>query len=228
MVRSRVLKFSASGLTWVFDLDNTLHNASPHIFPHLNRAMTRYLQDHLELDEFAANRLRDHYWQRYGATLQGLVRHHGTDPAHFLWHTHQFPALESMVLRERGLRAALKRLRGRKIVYSNAPAFYARAVLGLLGIEDLFEVVYCIEGAGYHPKPDPHGFYRLFRQQGLAPARCVMVEDSLANLKTAKRLGMKTVLVGTGSKRVAGVDASLRSVLQLPRAQRKLRNTSGR
>jgi len=222
------LKFFKGGVTWVFDLDNTLHNASPHIFPHLNRAMTQYLQDHLTLDEVAANQLRDHYWRRYGATLQGLVRHHGTDPEHFLWHTHQFPALERMVLRERGLRAALKRLTGRKIVYSNAPAFYARAVLRLLGIEDLFEVVFCIEGAAYYPKPDPQGFYRLFRLQRLSPARCVMVEDSLANLKTAKRLGMKTVLIGAAPKRVAGVDVSLRSVLQLPRIQRKLRNISGR
>lgn len=210
------------GMTWVFDLDNTLHNASPHIFPHLNRAMTQYLQDHLVLDEAAANSLRDHYWRRYGATLQGLVRHHGTDPQHFLWHTHQFVALERMVIREPGLRSALKRLRGRKIVYSNAPAFYVGEVLRLLRIGDLFDEVFSIEGAGFRPKPDPHGFRRLMRMQRLAPAGSVMVEDSLANLKTAKRLGMKTVLVGAAAKRVAGVDVSVRSVLQLPHMQRRL------
>lgn len=217
------MKQSRRGLTWVFDLDNTLHNASPHIFPHLNHAMTQYLQDHLGLDAEEANQLREHYWHRYGATLQGLVRHHGTDPAHFLWQTHQFPALEHMVLRERGLRSALKRLRGRKIVYSNAPAFYAEAVLRLLKVYDLFDVVFSIEGAGYRPKPDAQGFYRLFRSQRLLPRNCVMVEDSLVNLKTAKKLGMKTVLIGPLRKRVAGVDVSLRSVLELPRAQRKLR-----
>jgi putative hydrolase of the HAD superfamily len=217
------MRISGHEFTWVFDLDNTLHNAAPHIFPHLNHAMTRYVQEHLGLDAEAANHLRDHYWKRYGATLQGLVRHHGTDPDHFLWHTHQFPALERMVLRERGLRSALKRLRGRKIVYSNAPAFYARAVLRLLKVDDLFDAVFSIEGAGYHPKPDALGFYRLFRSQRLLPRNCVMVEDSLANLKTAKRLGMQTVLVGTARKRVAGVDVSLRSVLELPKAQQKLR-----
>lgn len=217
------MRKSRGGLTWVFDLDNTLHNASQHIFPHLNRAMTQYLQDHLALDEVAANRLRDHYWQRYGATLQGLVRHHGTDPDHFLWHTHQFPALERMVLRQRGLRAALQLLRGSKIVYTNAPAFYAEAVLRLLRVDDLFLGVFSIEGAAYHPKPDARGFYRLFRAWRLSPQRCVMVEDSPGNLRTAKRLGMKTVLIGPAPKRVAGVDVSLRSVLQLPDAQRKLK-----
>ncbi len=68
---------------WIFDLDNTLHNATPHIFPHINRSMTAYLQEHLQLDEAEANDLRMHYWQRYGATLSGLIRHHGTESGSF-------------------------------------------------------------------------------------------------------------------------------------------------
>lgn len=207
----------------MFDLDNTLHNAGAHIFPHMNRAMTQYLQDHLDLDEAGANALRERYWLRYGATLQGLVRHHGADPAHFLWHTHQFPALHQMVLRQRGLRAALQRLPGRKLVYSNAPAHYIHRVLELLGIADLFEEVFTIEHAGYRPKPDAHGFRLLFRRMRLNPSRCIMVEDTLANLKTAKRLGMKTVLVGAPPKRPGCVDLSVRSVLELPRAQGRIR-----
>lgn len=207
----------------MFDLDNTLHNAGTHIFPHMNRAMTQYLQDCLNLDEAGANALRERYWLRYGATLQGLMRHHGTDPGHFLWHTHQFPALHQMVLRQRGLRAALQRLPGRKLVYSNAPAHYIHRVLELLGIADLFEEVFTIEHAGYRPKPDAHGFRRLFRRMRLNPADCIMVEDTLANLKTAKRLGMKTVLVGALPKRPGCVDLSVKSVLELPRAQRRIR-----
>lgn len=207
----------------MFDLDNTLHNAGAHIFPHMNRAMTQYLQDCLNLDEAGANALRERYWLRYGATLQGLMRHHGTDPGHFLWHTHQFPALHQMVLRQRGLRAALQRLPGRKLVYSNAPAHYIHRVLELLGIADLFEEVFTIEHAGYRPKPDAHGFRRLFRRMRLNPADCIMVEDTLANLKTAKRLGMKTVLVGALPKRPGCVDLSVKSVLELPRAQRRIR-----
>ncbi len=207
----------------MFDLDNTLHNAGAHIFPHMNRAMTQYLQDNLSLDEAGANELRERYWLRYGATLQGLMRHHGTDPDHFLWHTHQFPALHQMVLRQRGLRAALQRLPGRKLVYSNAPAHYIHRVLELLGIADLFEEVFTIEHAGYRPKPDTQGFRRLFRRMRLNPSRCIMVEDTLANLKTAKRLGMKTVLVGALPKRPSCVDLSVKSVLELPRAQRRIR-----
>jgi putative hydrolase of the HAD superfamily len=79
---------------WLFDLDNTLHDATPHIFPHINRAMAAYIREHLGVDDDEATRLRLEYWQRYGATLLGLMRHHGTDPQHFLCHTHQFPDLK--------------------------------------------------------------------------------------------------------------------------------------
>lgn len=190
-------------VAWIFDLDNTLHNATPHIFPHINRAMTAYLQQHLQLDEQAAGELRRSYWQRYGATLLGLMRHHGTDPRHFLWHTHQFPDLRRMVVREPQLRHALRRLPGRKFVFSNAPVHYARAVLRVLGIGSLFDAVFSIERVGFRPKPDAHGFLRLCRTHHLRPRRCIMVEDSLENLRTAKRLGMKTVWV-SGAERAPG------------------------
>ena len=83
--------------TWLFDLDNTLHDARPHIFPHLNRAMTDYVRTHIGCDEEEANRLRDDYWNRYGATMLGLVRHHGADPNHFLRETHRFADLPAQV-----------------------------------------------------------------------------------------------------------------------------------
>src|SRR3954468_4948788 len=180
---------------WVFDLDNTLHNASPHIFPHINRAMTTYLQTHLGLDEAGAGELRQHYWQRYGATLIGLMRNHATDPQHFLRATHDFPSLESMVVREPGLRATLARLLGRKLVFSNAPVHYATAVLHILGIADLFDDVLSIEHTRYRPKPDSYGFLKLFRRNRVRARSCIMVEDTLVNLKTAKKLGMSTVYV---------------------------------
>jgi len=207
---------------WVFDLDNTLHDATPHVFPHINRAMTRYLMEHLALDEAAANALRQYYWRRYGATLLGLMRHHGTDPHHFLWHTHQFPQLEPMLVFQRGLRHMLEHLPGQKVVFSNAPAHYSHAVLEVLGIADLFVRVYAVEDTRFRPKPASFGFLRILREQRVAPSRAIMVEDSLANLRTARRLGMKTVWVTSARKSPPFVDVRVRSVLQLPRVLNKL------
>jgi putative hydrolase of the HAD superfamily len=202
---------------WIFDLDNTLHDASAHVFPHINREMTRYLMKHLELDETAACQLRRHYWEIYGATLHGLMRHHGTDPHHFLHHTHQFPLLENMVLKTRGLRQALNRLGGRKVVFTNAPIAYAERVLRLLGIRRCFEHVFSIESTRFQPKPAHTGFMRILAELKAPATRCVMVEDSLPALKTAKSLGMKTVFINPQARRPAYVDARLNSVLALPK-----------
>ena len=208
---------------WVFDLDNTLHNASPHIFPHINSAMTAYLQTHLGLDATAAGELRRHYWQRYGATLIGLMRHHAIDPEHFLRATHDVDDLPAKIVREPALRATLQRLPGRKLVFSNAPAHYAAAVMQALGIADLFDDVFSIEHTGYRPKPDSFGFLRLFHRNRVRADRCVMVEDTLANLKTAKKLGMATVWVARSAKTPGYVDLSVRNLMQLPRLAWRLR-----
>jgi len=203
--------------TWIFDLDNTLHDARPHVFPHINRSMTAYLQAALGLDETAAGELRRHYWQRYGATLLGLIRHHDTDPRHFLAATHQFPDLARMLVREPGLRRSLLRLRGRRVVFSNAPADYAHAVLRGLAIADLFHAVYPIEHTHFRPKPDAYGFLRILRAQRATPSRCIMIEDSLENLRTAKRLGMKTVWVSRERVAPAYVDVVVTSLEALAR-----------
>lgn len=214
--RSGPSAVSAVQRTWLFDLDNTLHNASPHIFPQINRLMTAYICTQLNVDEVEASRLRKDYWQRYGATLLGLMRHHATDPHHFLHHTHQFADLPKSVIAERGLQAMLRGLPGRKIIFSNAPLKYAEAVLAIIGIRRCFDAVYSVERLRFQPKPAISGFLRLLRDEGLDPHACIMVEDTLPNLKTAKRLGMKTVWVSACTRQAAYVDVRLTSVLGLP------------
>jgi putative hydrolase of the HAD superfamily len=205
-----------AGEAWIFDLDNTLHDASAHVMPCIDRAMTRYICEHLSMNETEANALRKTYWQRYGATLLGLMRHHRTDPGHFLWHTHQFADLPGVLRAEPGLRAALLRLSGRKFVFSNAPLHYALAVLDALGIMHVFEHVHTIEHTRYRPKPDAYGFLRLARARHLRPRDCIMVEDNLENLRTAKRLGMRTVWIAAHARRAPGyVDRRVTSLAEL-------------
>ncbi len=200
---------------WIFDLDDTLHNASAHIFPVMNRAMTQYIMDSLQMEEHEAHALRQHYWRVYGATLKGLVRHHGTNPHHFLQETHRFDNLYEMVIQAKRLRHMLQSLSGRKLVFTNAPRDYAMRVLEILGIDDLFELVFSVESTQFHAKPSPRGFQRLLQTIHVKASDCIMLEDSSAALMTAKRLGMRTIWVSKKLHKPIFADYRIPSVLAL-------------
>ena len=200
---------------WIFDLDDTLHNASAHIFPVMNRAMTQYIMDELSLSEPDAHALRQHYWRIYGATLKGLMRHHGTNPHHFLHETHRLTTLPDMVIQTKRLKHMLNSLTGRKLVFTNAPRSYAIRVLELLGIADVFEIVFSVESTQFHAKPSARGFQRLLKTINAKASDCVMLEDSLPALMTAKRLGMKTIWISKKLHKPNFVDYRLPSVLAL-------------
>ncbi len=200
---------------WVFDLDNTLHDASSHIFPVMNQAMTQYIQATLNLNEDGANALRQHYWKVYGATLKGLMRHHNTNPHHFLSETHKFKQLHDMVIQTKRLRHMLISLQGRKVIFTNAPRNYAIRVLDILGITDLFELIFSVESTRFHAKPAVRGFQTLLRSINTKPSHCIMLEDNLAALMTAKRLGMKTIWLSEKLNKPNFVDFRLTSVLAL-------------
>ena len=186
-----------TGRVWLFDLDNTLHDAGAWVFAQMNDTMRNYVVDTLGVTPAEADALREKYWRRYGSTMLGLVRHHDVSPAHFLRETHRFPGLEQRVTGHRHDLAAIARLRGRRIVLTNAPRAYAMRVLGALGIVHLFEQVLSIEDmrmfGDWRPKPDRRMLRGIAARLGVHPSRCVLVEDSLDNVLAARRVGMQPV-----------------------------------
>lgn len=202
-------------LTWIFDLDNTLHDAGHGIFPHINRAMTDYMMRHLALTHADAEALRQRYWAQYGATLKGLVRHHGVDPHHFLTTTHPLDELAQWLRWESGLAEAIRRLPGRKIVLSNGPTHYVEGVIERMGIRRHFVDCYGVERLDYLPKPHKAAFRAVLAEHRLDASRCVMVEDSLENLKAAKALGMRTVWISKAARRPAYVDRRIARITEL-------------
>jgi len=182
---------------WLFDLDDTLHNASHHAFGALNASMTAYIETHLGVSRDEAAALRHRYWIRYGATLTGLQRHHGVKPAHFLHETHRLPGLDAHLHGHDHDLAALRRLPGRKFLMTNAPRAYAERVLAAIGLGGVFDGLVCIEDMSCfgqaRPKPDARMFRMVLARLGLRPERCILVEDTLVHLKTACGLGLRTV-----------------------------------
>jgi putative hydrolase of the HAD superfamily len=187
---------SARRRVWLFDLDNTLHDASHAAFGETNAAMNTYLVEQLGVDLAEAGRLRLDYLRRYGATLLGLVRHHGVKASHFLEATHRHPGLEQRLRTSAHDRAVLKRLRGRKFILTNAPRAYAMRVLDTLKLTGLFDGVICIEDmtmfGDLRPKPDARMYRHLAARLKVRPTDCTLVEDVLENQRSARSVGMRT------------------------------------
>ena len=149
------MNITPSRPVWLFDLDNTLHDASHAIFPaimaNMNVYMARVLGDGVTpASEELVNATRTLYWRRYGATLLGLVKHHGVKAEHFLDETHTMPRLHEMIRAESGLRQLLRRLPGRKILLTNAPHRYSKQVLRHLGLQRQFNHHISVEAMRVH------------------------------------------------------------------------------
>jgi putative hydrolase of the HAD superfamily len=179
--------------TWVFDLDNTLYPPSIRLFDQIEVRMTDWVMRELGVGRTEANRLRQHYWQKYGTTLSGLMREHGIDPGQYLTHVHDIDF--SVLPLDPALAASIADLPGRRIVYTNGGADYAERVLTARGLNGLFDAIYGIEQAGFLPKPERAAFETVFALDGLTPGTAAMFEDDPRNLRAPHDMGLRTVHV---------------------------------
>ncbi|WP_421701292.1 pyrimidine 5'-nucleotidase [Aliiroseovarius sp.] len=178
---------------WVFDLDNTLYPPEARLFDQIEVRMTAWVSETLGVTEPEADRLRSHYWAKYGTTLAGLMEEHGVDPAPYLTHVHEIDL--SHLEQDMDLRAHITDLPGRRIVYTNGSEPYARRVLEARGLGGLFDAVYGVEHAGFRPKPEQVAFETVFAKDGLDATVAAMFEDDARNLAAPHAMGMRTVHV---------------------------------
>jgi putative hydrolase of the HAD superfamily len=180
--------------TWLFDLDNTLYPVESGFMREIEGRMTAYVQRVTGLARDEAYRLQKAYLAEHGLTLTGLIRHHGVDPKDFhkIFHDMSLDALAH----DPELVAAIARLPGRRLIFTNADEIHAERVLDRLGLSHLFSDVFHIGLADYVPKPNPETFARIGAAHAIAPAETAFFEDSERNLAPAAELGMTTVLVG--------------------------------
>ena len=179
--------------TWVFDLDNTLYPPHMRLFDQIEVKMTDWVMQALQVDRARADHLRAHYWQTYGTTLAGLTTEHDVDPGPYLTDVHDIDL--SVLAPDQALATAIAALPGRKIVYTNGCAPYAEKVLAARGLAGLFDALYGVEHAAFHPKPAAQAFATVFAMDGLDPTRAAMFEDDARNLAVPHALGMRTVHV---------------------------------
>jgi putative hydrolase of the HAD superfamily len=183
---------------WIFDLDNCLYPATTGLFELIDERMGAYIQRLLDCDPAEAKRVQKAHFHEHGTTLAGLMKEHGVDPRDFLEDVHDI-ALDRVQCDERLVRL-LPRLPGRRFVFTNGDAPYARRVLDKIGLAGHFDELHDIHASSYRPKPDPHGYALLCERFGIRPERALLADDMVRNLAPAKALGMTTVWVDNGSE----------------------------
>lgn len=178
---------------WVFDLDNTLYPHHVNLFAQIDRNMTAYVQELLQLEPEEAKALQKRYYHEHGTTLQGLMLHYGIDPDSFLERAHAIDY--SALLPNLELGEAIKALPGRKFIFTNGSMPHAEAAARALGILDHFDDIFDIVAADYVPKPSGATYDKFASLHRVDTRNAAMFEDLPRNLQVPKILGMRTVLL---------------------------------
>ena len=182
--------------TWIFDLDNTLYSAECRLFDQIDRRMTDFIAEELNLEAGAANALRAEYWRSHGTTLHGLLCEHGMAAETFLDFVHDIDL--SAMPAAPDLADAIASLPGRKIVHTNGSRRHAERVTAQLGLAACFEALFGIEDSDLIPKPQREAYERVALRGGVEPSRAAMLEDTARNLIEPHNMGMRTIWTPTG------------------------------
>lgn len=176
--------------TWIFDLDNTLYPLACNLFGQVEERMAAFMMAELDINYDEAHRMRREFFHRHGTTLRGLMLDHDVEPARFLAYVHEIDL--SGIPADPVLVAAINRLPGRKLVFTNATARHAERVMDRIGLRGEIEAIHDIVASGYRPKPDPNAYESLTQRHGFSPKTALFIEDMARNLEPAAALGMTT------------------------------------
>ena len=182
--------------TWIFDLDNTLYSADSGIFQQVHELMGKFVSNQLNIDIDKAKKIQKNYYKQHGTTLRGMMDNHGVDPDHFLAEVHRLDY--SIVGPNKELNIELKKLEGRKIIYTNANMQHTIDVLERIELSNFFDDIYDIKMANYIPKPEMAPYEQLIKQFNIDAKSAAMFDDIAKNLVPAKKVGFTSVWIDAG------------------------------
>ena len=188
--------------SWVFDLDNTLYPPESLFLKQVEQRINHYVVRTSGLESAEALAVQRGYLHDYGTSLAGLMMHYEIDPHDFLAEVHDVPL--DVLTPDPGLHAALDRLSGPRLIFTNGSIGHARRVMEKLELTRFFDGVFALEDADLIPKPDPRTFDKMLARFGVDPATACFFEDTPKNLEPAHAIGMTTVLIGDGHGKPLG------------------------
>jgi len=178
---------------WIFDLDNTLYAGETKVFDQVNKKMSKYISEKLNVNITEAKEIQKNYFHKYNTTLNGMIKNHKIDANEFLEFVHDIDV--NFLKKNYGLGEELKKLDGKKIIYTNGSKKHALNVTKKIGIDQYFDGIFDIVDSNFVPKPLIEPYKKLVEKHKIDPKLCVFIEDIARNLKPAYEMGMKTIWI---------------------------------
>ena len=178
---------------WIFDLDNTLYSGQTKVFDQVDKKMSSYISQKLNINIEEAKKIQKDYFRKYNTTLSGMIKHHNIDANEFLDFVHDVNL--DFLGKNKKLEEEIAKISGKKIIFTNGSKAHAENVTKRIGINKLFDGVFDIVEANFIPKPAIEAYKKLIEKYKIEPQYCIFIEDIARNLKPAHELGMKTVWI---------------------------------
>ena len=178
---------------WLFDLDNTLYDGATKVFEQVDKKMTKFISEKLNVGSEEARKIQKSYFEEYNTTLNGMIKNHKIDADEFLEFVHDVNL--DFLNKDKVLEEEIKKLKGTKIIFTNGSRAHAENVTKRIGIDKLFDGIFDIRDCEFIPKPSKEPYKKLVENYKIEPQYCIFFEDIARNLKPAHEMGMKTVWI---------------------------------
>ena len=178
---------------WLFDLDNTLYSGNTKVFDQVDKKMSFFISEKLNVSLEEAKKIQKKYFHEYYTTLNGMIKNHNIDAEEFLNFVHDVDL--NFLKKDLDLQSELTNLMGKKYIFTNGSRAHASNVTKRIGVEKLFDGVFDIVDSNFIPKPSIEPYKKIIQKYGIDPEYCIFIEDIARNLKPAYELGMKTVWI---------------------------------
>ena len=178
---------------WIFDLDNTLYSGETRVFEQVDKRMSKYISEKLNVGILEAKEIQKNYFYKYNTTLNGMMKNHKIEANEFLEFVHDIDI--DFLKKDVPLGEELRKLEGKKIIFTNGSKKHALNVTQRIGIDQYFDDIFDIVECNFIPKPKIEPYKKLVEKHKIDPNLCVLIEDIARNLKPAYEMGMKTVWI---------------------------------
>jgi putative hydrolase of the HAD superfamily len=178
---------------WLFDLDNTLYSGDTKVFDQVDKKMSKFISEKLNVGIEEAKKIQKNYFHEYNTTLNGMIKNHKIDADEFLEFVHDVNL--DFLKPNKLLEQEIANLLGKKYIFTNGSKAHAANVTKRIGIDKLFDGVFDIVESDFIPKPSEEPYKKIIEKYKIEPQYSIFIEDIARNLKPAHELGMKTVWI---------------------------------